>query len=140
MKFEAGYGCCLLEWSNSQITATNLTDYDDDPTYLEQAKKTTKMKKGGGVPPKQARVTVHFQGWTGMEDKGKDNGKDGTSKKKLANQRITKVIHLGKVNMEFTFPREQYEPPSPKKAMKAMKAMQKKAMKAMKATKAMKKG
>ena len=85
-----------------------------------------------------------------MEDKGKDNGKDGTSKKKLANRKITKVIHLGKVNMEFTFPQEQLEamsyipPPSPKKAMKAMKAMQKKkamkAMKAMKATKAMKKG
>ena len=140
----------MLEWSNSLITATHLTDYDDDPTYLEQAKKTTKMKKGGGVPPKQARVTVHFQGRKEMEDKGKDNGKDGTSKKKLANRKITKVVHLGKVNMEFTFPREQLEamsyisPPSPNKAMKGMKAMQKKkamkAMKAMKATKAMKKG
>ena len=84
--------------------ATNLTDYD--PTDLEKAKKTTKTKQCGGVPPKQARVTVHFQGWKEMEDKGKVNGKDGTSKKKLAKQRITKVIHLGKVNMEFTFPRE----------------------------------
>ena len=54
------------------------------------------MKQGGVVPPKQARVTVHFQGWKEMEDKGKD----GTSKEKLAKQRITKVIHLGKVNTE----------------------------------------
>ena len=137
MKFEAGYGCCLLEWSNSRIMATNLADHD--PTDLEKAKKTTKTNTCGGVPPKQARVTVNFQGWKEMEDKGKDNGKDGTSKKKLAKQRTTKVIHLRKVNMESTFPREQYdEPPSPKKAMKAMKAMKKKAMKAMQAMKAMK--